>query len=137
LAKQSHSSPRSRAGREKSNPPIVAGPKKEQLKGKVVKTFTEKDIDLPEGMSINIVGEKVTMEFEPTKYSPKGRKLRKEFERPHPELPPNALENRNRKPVAFTLPPDLIRQLNDRCEELDVSRTSFVEAAIRRALAPS
>lgn len=97
----------------------------------------KKNVERPTGLGITSRTTKDHMDFEPTKYSPKGRKLRKDFERPHPDLPPNAVENRNRKPVAFTLPPDLIEDLNERCRVMDVSRTSFVEAAIRRALAPS
>lgn len=71
------------------------------------------------------------------KFSPKGRTLRRAFERPRPDLPANAQENRTRKPVTATLPPDLIEQVNDRCRELGVDRTAFIEAAIRQALKPS
>lgn len=71
------------------------------------------------------------------KYSPKGRKLRKAFERPRPDLPSSAPANRTRKQVAVTLPPDLIEEVSAKCQELDVDRTSFIEAAIRMALKPS
>ncbi|WP_425358799.1 ribbon-helix-helix protein, CopG family [Aquibium carbonis] len=71
------------------------------------------------------------------KYSPKGRKLRKAFERPRPDLPSSAPVNRTRKQVAVTLPPDLIEEVTAKCQELDVDRTSFIEAAIRMALKPS
>lgn len=71
------------------------------------------------------------------KYSPKGRKLRKAFERPRPDLSSDAPENRTRKPVTVTLPPDLIDEVNIRCRELGVDRTAFVEAAIRLSLKPS
>jgi len=77
------------------------------------------------------------MDLQINKYSPKGRKLRKDFERPRPDLPAYADVNRNRKPITVTLPPDLLETVNERCRELNVDRTAFVEAAIRLALKPS
>jgi len=77
------------------------------------------------------------MDFDPVKYSPKGRKLRKAFERPHPELSANAQDNRIRKVVSITMTQDLLSQVDERCRELDVDRSSFVQAAIRQALKPS
>lgn len=77
------------------------------------------------------------MENEIKGYTRKGRSLRKDFERPRPDLPADAIANRNRKPITATLPPELIDQINARCSALGIDRTAFVEAAIRRALAPS
>jgi hypothetical protein len=97
----------------------------------------KKDVERPAGLGITVRNTKEDMEFSPTKYSPKGRKLRKEFERPRPDLPAYADANRTRRPISVTLPPDLLNQVNERCRELDVDRTAFVEAAIRLALKPS
>lgn len=71
------------------------------------------------------------------KYSPKGRKLRKAFERPNPELAANAQDNRIRKVVSITMAPELLSQVDERCRELDVDRSTFVQAALRLALKPS
>jgi len=67
-------------------------------------------------------------------YSPKGRKLRKTSELPRPDLPSDAPENRTRKIVSMTLPPDVLGELNERCRDLGIDRTSFIEVAVRAAL---
>lgn len=71
------------------------------------------------------------------KYSPKGRKLRKAFERPNPELSANAQDNRIRKVVSITMPTDLLSEVDERCRELDVDRSTYIQAAIRLMLKPS
>jgi hypothetical protein len=71
------------------------------------------------------------------KYTPKGKKLRKAFERPRPDLPSDAPENRTRKIVSVTLPPELLDDVNQRCRDLEVDRSSLVEAALRAFLTPS
>lgn len=76
-------------------------------------------------------------EYEAKKYSPKGRSLRKAFERPRPDLPSDAPINRQRKIVSITLPIDLLEDVNARCRDLGIDRTSFVEAAVRTAMKPT
>lgn len=67
-------------------------------------------------------------------YSPKGRKLRKTNERPRPDLPSDAPENRTRKIVSTTLPPDVLSEVNARCSDLHITRAYFIEVAVRAAL---
>lgn len=71
---------------------------------------------------------------EPEPYTPKGRKLRKAFERPRPDLPSDAPANRTRRPIALTLPPDLVEELNRAAKAQKTNRTALIERAIRIAL---
>lgn len=68
------------------------------------------------------------------KYSPKGRKLRKAFERPRPDLPADAPINRMKRQIALTLPPDLIDELNAATKDIGIDRNAFIERAVRHAL---
>lgn len=77
------------------------------------------------------------LESSPGKYSPRGRKLRKAFERPRPDLPSDAPENRSRKIVSMTLPRDLLEMVDQRARDLDVDRTAYIETALRASLKPS
>ncbi|MCX7357098.1 MAG: hypothetical protein NT015_02950 [Alphaproteobacteria bacterium] len=92
----------------------------------------------PHSDGVNIGGYKVLVrsDLEEKRAVRKGKKLRKAFERPRPDLPADAPENRTRKQIALTLPPDLIVEVNDYVEAEDMDRNRFIEAAIRTALAP-
>ena len=68
------------------------------------------------------------------RYTPKGRKLRKSFERPRPDLPSDAPANRTKRQVALTLPPDLVDELNGATKDKGLDRNAFIEKAIRNAL---
>lgn len=69
-------------------------------------------------------------------HSPKGRVQRKPSERARPDLPADAPVNRIRKQIGLTLPPDLVEQVRDKCAELGVDRTAFIEYALRQMLKP-
>lgn len=69
------------------------------------------------------------------KYSAKGKTLRKAFERPHPELPSNAPQNRQRKQIAVTLPHDLVEEVTKTAKARGMDRARLIEAAIRNFLA--
>lgn len=92
----------------------------------------------PQADEVNIGPYKVVVRerLEEKRAVRKGRKLRKAFERPRPDLPADAPINRARKQIALTLPPELITEVNEYVEAQDMDRNRFIEAAIRAALAP-
>lgn len=67
-------------------------------------------------------------------YTPKGRKLKKAFERARPDLPSDAWQNRKRKQIGLTLPPDLVDEVTAAAKAKKVDRSAFIEHALRMAL---
>lgn len=131
---------RKNSGKPRANSaarPVVSAMNK-GLPAKVIDGLVRKHVQSDEKTTSKLkhVSSIVHLDEDTQKYSPKGRKLRKAFERPRPDLPSDAPANRTRKPVSLTLPPDLVDEVNAKVQALDVDRNAFIEAAIRLALAP-
>ncbi len=62
------------------------------------------------------------------------KKYRKKSERPRPDLPPDAEENRSRKLVTTRLEPEFIKAVNERVKLEGKTFQQFVEDALKDAL---